>query len=112
MSLITCTACWNPINWCESFNKFGHADGEDCVHTNIVAGELRKAGYYVKVHEDSHNPIIVEIGEEGEVGELAQFYADDMPANNQPGYTNPRDTLPSEVVALLDRIFGTGEFFD
>lgn len=112
MTQITCSACWNPINWCESFNKFGHADGEDCIHTPTVAKALRDAGYYVRLHDvGSPNPVIIELGEEGEPGELAQFYADDMPAGNQPGYTNPRATLPPEVVALLDRLFGTGEFF-
>lgn len=108
----TCSACWNPINWCESFNKFGHDDGDDCVHTPQVAAALRKAGYYVKEDDGTwHNAIIIEIGEEGESGELAQFYAEGLPAGTVTGYTNPRTVLPAEVVAMLDRIFGTGEFF-
>lgn len=107
----TCSHCWNPINWTESFNKFGHDDGDDCVHTTEVAQALRTAGYYVKVDDETiHNPIILEIGEEGEPGELAQFYAQDIPVGNVPGYTDPHTVLPDEVVALLNRVFGVAEF--
>lgn len=106
-----CPSCWNPVNWCESFNKFGHGDGDDCVHTGQVARVLREAGYFVEVFEGMHNPHIVTVAQEGEPGELVQFYADDMPKDNNPGYTDPREILPQEVVALLDRVFGAGQFF-
>ena len=108
-----CPHCWNPINWCESFNKYGHGDGDDCVHTMEVAKALRQAGYFVKVDNDTlHNPIVIEIGEEGEPGEVRQFFADNIPAGTIAGHTNPREVLPENVVAMLDRIFGQGEFFD
>jgi hypothetical protein len=108
-----CPHCWNPINWCESFNKYGHDDGDDCVHTQEVAKALRKAGYFVKVdNETLHNPIVVEIGEEGEPGELRQFFADNIPPGTIAGQSNPREVLPADVIAMLDRTFGNGEFFD
>lgn len=108
----TCSQCCDPVNWCESFNKFGHGDGDDCVHTTIVANMLKRAGYYVK-HTDSsmHNPLITEIGSENIPGELAQFYAQGIPAGTRVGYSDPREALPVPVVALLDRFFGEGEFF-
>jgi hypothetical protein len=108
-----CPHCWNPINWCESFAKYGHDDGDDCVHTLEVARALRRAGYYVKVQtadDTLHNPIVLEVGEEGEPGELKQFFADDIPAGTVAGMSNPREVLPPDVVAMLDRIFGQGEF--
>lgn len=112
MPIQHCSHCWSGINWCESFNVHGHDDGDDCVHTQHVAKALREAGYYVKVQGSTlHNPVIEEIGEEGEPGELSQFFAEGMPSGTKVGYSNPREVLPAEVVAMLDRIFGFGEFF-
>lgn len=111
MNMNKCARCWSPINWCESFSKYGHSDGDDCVHSQDVAAALREAGYYVKAdYETLHNPVILEIGEQGEPGELLQFFALDIPAGNVPGKSNPREVLPEHVVAMLDRIFGPGEF--
>jgi hypothetical protein len=108
-----CPNCQNTINWCGSFNKNGHDDGDSCIHTAQVAKALRDAGYYVQLEKDIFpNVVIREIGDVGEPGELVQFYADDIPAGTAVGKTNPRDALLPEVVALLDRVFGTGEFIN
>jgi len=104
-----CPLCWSRINWCESFSTHGHADGDDCVHTNQVAAVLRKAGYWVIIEEGGlHNSIISEIGQEEIPGELNQFYFDNKPPGNIVGSTDPRTVLPAEVNALLDRVFGSG----
>jgi hypothetical protein len=54
----------------------------------------------------------MEIGEEGEPGELRQFFADNIPPGTIAGQSNPREVLPADVIAMLDRTFGNGEFFD
>jgi hypothetical protein len=106
-----CGSCWNPVNWCESFDKFGHGDGDDCVHTNIVAAEIEKAGYSVEVFQSQlHNPIVVTIAKPPKA-DNALVYWDNVPEGNNPGYSNPRDNLPAELVATLDEVFGKGEFF-
>jgi len=106
-----CTHCWNPINWCESFDKHGHGDGDDCVHTQQVASSLRAAGFEVDVHDDTlHNPVITEIRKAGAAG-LAVIYNDSTPGGNILADINPRNALPAEIVALLDQTFGRGEVY-
>lgn len=108
-----CPDCGNAINWCESFNQLGHDEGDSCLHTRQVAKALRDAGYYVKLADYIFpNLVIDEIGDVGEPGELVQFYAEDIPAGTVVGKTNPREVLPPEVVAILDRVFGTGQFLN
>lgn len=107
----TCIRCWNPINWCESFDHFGHGDGEDCTHTPYIARALSEAGYEVEVLEDSmHNPIVLSISKES-AGLITVVYSDTVPTGNRPGFCDPRRVLPADIVELLDRKFGPGEFF-
>jgi hypothetical protein len=107
-----CGSCWNPINWCESFNKFGHGDGEDCIHTTQVAAEIEKHGYEVEVLQRTiHNPLIVRIVRKGADGNPEFVYSDDIPAGARPGYSNPREDLPPWLIEILDTAFGAGEFF-
>lgn len=105
-----CPLCWTQPNWCESFNQFGHDDGDDCVHTGQVAMALQSAGYYVKLApEGLHNRIIEAVGELDVDGKLQLFYGPEVP-NVQLGYTDPRGILPAKVVDFLDKKFGVGEF--
>lgn len=101
-----CGSCWNPINWCESFNKFGHGDGEDCIHTTQVAAEIEQHGYEVEVLQDTiHNPRIVRIVRKAADGNLEFVYGDDLPEGTRPGYSNPRETLPPRLVETLDEVW-------
>lgn len=107
-----CSACWSPVNWCESFDKFGHDQGDDCVHTEKVAQALRVAGYYVETtDENMHNTVILKVGEPMSDGTVKDVFAHDLPAGNRIGYTAPREMLPAEIVRFLDDTFGKGEFF-
>lgn len=109
----TCPACWSPINWCESFAKFGHDDGEDCVHTFNVGNFIEKVGYHVEVLSVStHNPIVLVLSKLDDEHKLVVTYGDNIPEGNQLGYSNPRENLPPALVTLLDQEFGTGEWFD
>ena len=107
-----CPSCWNPVNWCESFDKFGHDDGDDCVHTTRVAAALQQAGYHVEYDtETHHNPLITVVGQKMSDGSVRIAYSDGMPEGISVGYSDPREVLPAEVVEFLDETFGKGEFF-
>jgi len=107
-----CGSCWSQVNWCESFDKFGHDDGDDCVHTASVVRALREAGYHAKLtEENTHNTLIEEVGYLMSDGSVQVVFADDIPAGASVGYSDPRDTLPAEIVEFLDNSFGKGEFF-
>lgn len=111
VAAVACPLCWTQPNWCESFNKFGHDEGDDCVHTGQVAMALQEAGYYVKLGpENIHNRIIEEVGEMGGCREMLLFYGAAV-RDVQVGYTDPRTILPPKVVNFLDKKFGIGEFF-
>lgn len=104
-----CTHCWNPINWCESFDMYGHGDGDDCIHTSDIQRALSAAGYAVDILDGTmHNPIVLRITQVGAAPGVV--YSDTVPEGNNPGYSNPRTALPADIVALLDRTFGVGEF--
>jgi hypothetical protein len=107
-----CHKCWSPINWKESLNKYGHGDGDDCVHTPQVAAQIRKLGYEPTMHDDSlHNAILVKI-ERASTGEVV--WEDGMSVADTTvlaGETDPSQILPAELVEALDKHFGRGEFF-
>jgi len=108
-----CGDCWSQVNWCESFDKFGHGDGDDCVHTTLVVRALREAGYQVQMTSDEgvHNIVIDQIGYRMADGSVQVVFADGIPADVKVGYANPREVLPAEIVKFLDNSFGIGEFF-
>jgi hypothetical protein len=107
-----CGACWDPINWCESFYKFGHGEGDECVHTGSVAHVLRAAGYHAETFDETmHNTVISQVGYRMSDGTINVVYTDDLPAGNQVGYSDPREMLPADIVKFLDDSFGRGEFF-
>jgi hypothetical protein len=107
-----CLACWSRVNWCESFDKFGHGQGDACVHTVEVAQTLREAGYLVETTEDAlHNTVILNVGLQMSDGTVKTVFAPDVPVGNEIGYSDPREMLPAEIVKFLDDTFGKGEFF-
>jgi len=92
-----CPTCGGIHEWMweEAFDKFGFNDGESQVMTDEVVAVLEKAGYDVRSWQwGPHNEIIIEIAKDG-----VQL----IPAKTNIGYDDPRDYLPSEIVALLDR---------
>lgn len=107
-----CGSCWNQVNWCESFDKFGHGDGDDCIHTAQVVRALRDAGYHARLYEGGmHNTLIDEIGYRMSDGSVQVVFADDVPVGARIGYSNPREVLPADIVEFLDKSFGIGAFF-
>lgn len=107
-----CGHCWTQVNWCESFDKFGHGDGDDCVHTAQVVHALREAGYHAMLNDGgTHNTVIDEIGYRMSDGSVQVVFSDDVPMGARVGYSNPREVLPADIVSFLDNSFGKGEFF-
>jgi hypothetical protein len=91
-------------SWEDAFDKFGFGDGDDLVMTEIVAQALRRHGYDVEtMHWGFHNTIITSISRNGAVC---------IPDEVTLGYDEPRQYLPTEVVALLDREFRDGMLID
>ncbi|KWU26310.1 hypothetical protein [Burkholderia cenocepacia] len=109
---MVCHKCWNPINWKESFNKYGHGDGDDCVHTPQVAAHIRKLGFEPTMHDVAlHNPVLVRI-ERVSSGDVV--WGDGLIVAGEPllvGEVDPSDVLPRELLDALDKHFGRGEFF-
>lgn len=101
MSFTTCTCCGGDYFWIweDAFNKFGFDDGEAIVMTATVAAALKGAGYTVDRDVwGLHNEVIISIKRDG---------VELIPHDRiQPGYDDPRDYLPIDVVALLDAAFG------
>lgn len=99
MSSTTTTArpSRTPRNWQweEAFDKFGFNDGDGVVMTEVVADALRKAGLAVTTSAWGwHNIVIDSIKRDG-----TPLFPDTVTL----GYDNPRDYLPEDVIALLDR---------
>lgn len=83
--------------WEEAFDKFGFHDGGEQIETYEVADVLTEAGYEVKVDGwGMHNMLIVSIKKDGK----------ELIPHDDPkiafGYTDARDYLPAEIIALLD----------
>lgn len=92
----TCGAC-QSWSWTEAFDKFGFNDGDGIIMTHKVVGVLRDAGYKADVEPwGIHNVVITELTRDG---------VSCIPDGTRLGYDDPRDYLPSEVIALLDEAF-------
>lgn len=99
MSFCICTTCGNRYDWKweEAFEKFGFSDGGGMIMTETVADALRSAGYTVTVEPwGIHNVVITDLERDGR---------NLIPDGPRIGYDDPRDYLPPEVVALLDKAF-------
>lgn len=93
----TCPTCGAPVawGWEEAFDKFGFDDGDGLVMTFAVAAVLIKAGYEVTHHTwGMHNDVISELLRDG---------VSLIPEDANLGYDDPREYLPDEIFALLDR---------
>jgi hypothetical protein len=90
--------------WEEAFDKFGFSDGDGQNETGQVEGVLADAGYAVKMDAwGLHNEVIVSIKKDGQ--ELIPFDDPEIAF----GYTDARDYLPAEIIALLDEKFPEDE---
>lgn len=99
MSYTICPSCGmkHEWSWEEAFDKFGFGDGDGLVMTEVVADALRAAGCEVKVQPwGIHNVVITAISRNGTAL---------VPESVNVGYDDPRDYLPTELVALLDEAF-------
>ena len=88
--------------WEEAFNKFGFGDGDGEVMTDSVVAAIQAKGYRV-AHQvwGMHNDTIYEIKRaDGTV-----IYPPPSKPNYRVGYDNPRDVLPPDLVAHLDKEF-------
>ncbi len=96
MSITHCPSCRQETewSWTEAFDKFGFNDGDGLIMTEHVAETLTKAGYTVATQAWSiHNVIIASI---------KRADIELIPANANPGYDDPLDYLPNDVIALLN----------
>lgn len=86
--------------WEEAFDKFGFNDGDGQNETAQVEDVLTDAGYEVRTGAwGLHNEVIISIKKDGQ--ELIPF--DDPKIAF--GYTDAREYLPAEIIALLDEKF-------
>ncbi len=83
-------------HWEEAFAKFGFNDGDGQVETWSVEAVLLEAWYQVVVNQwGLHNTVIVSI-----IRDDVKY----IPVKGICfGYDNPRDYLPGEIIALLDK---------
>lgn len=85
-------------------HSFGFNDGNGQNETGQVEGVLADAGYAVKMDAwGLHNEVIVSIKKHGQ--ELIPF----SDLKIAFGYTDPREYLPAEIIALLDQAFPEDE---
>lgn len=106
MPITRCETCGRDQHWSwdDAFDKFGFDDGNGQVETERVARVLAAAGYEVAIQPwGCHNIIINGIWQNG---------VSLMPDERSPytlGYDNPRNYLPPEIVALLDKALPESE---
>lgn len=100
-----CAACWNSVNWLEAFNKFGHGDGEDCVHTGQIARAMEAVGYEAEVLSGCHNDYVVALYDQ----DKHLCWPRDA---THVGYDNPYEELPQPLVQHLDSCFGKPEWYN
>lgn len=96
MPKTTCRRCGNHLLWIweEAFNKFGFGDGDGQVETDTVMLTLERAGYSASASKwGLHNIIIHSIKRNG---------VEQIPADANVGYDDPRKYLPRCIVKLLD----------
>ena len=93
--------CYCGWSWEDAFDKFGFDDGDGIVMTDTVAQTLRDNGYKVEVTPwGLHNVVITGIARDG---------ISLIPEATELGYDDPRNYLPHDIVALLDRSFRNSE---
>lgn len=103
---INCGRITFQWRWEEAFDKFGFSDGDGQNETGQVECVLSDAGYEVKMDAwGLHNDVIVSIKKDGQ----EQIPHDDPKIAF--GYTDPREYLPAEIIALLDEHFPEEEPF-
>jgi hypothetical protein len=101
MPVDVCECCGGQIawSWTEAFEKFGFNDGDGQIMTYVVRDVLTEAGFEVTDHHwGLHNVVIVSI--------VCPTRGELMPGDAsgvQVGYDDPRDYLPADIIALLDR---------
>lgn len=87
--------------WEEAFYKFGFDDGDGVVNTGDVARELESLGYTVETQLcGMHNDIITKLEKDG-TDLIAKAEAEGF----EVGYDDPREYLPDDLAAALDRAF-------
>ena len=87
-----------PIEWEQTFDKYGFGDGDDTIYTPDVAAYLEDRGYVTEWGGGCHNDYFDSIQDEDgcELVELPGIRA---------GHDDPRDYLPAALVAALDANF-------
>ena len=94
-----CNICGGTFHWRweEAFEKFGFGDGTNAHLTEEVVHVLERASYTGNAYEwGCHNTVIDSIRKDG---------AELIPLATRIGYDNPRDYLPKDIIALLDKAF-------
>ena len=87
-----------PIEWEQTFDKYGFGDGDDTIYTPDVAAYLEERGYVTEWGGGCHNDYFDSIQDEDgcELVELPGIRA---------GHDDPREYLPAALVAALDANF-------
>ena len=103
MSITRCKHCGHEHDWrwTEAFEKFGFDDGDGLVMTETVVNVLAAAGYAVSSFMwGMHNTII---------SSIRRGRTELIPKGTKVGYDDPRQYLPTEIIALLDERFDRNE---
>jgi hypothetical protein len=95
-------------SWEEAFDKFGFDDGDGIVMTWKVIEVLNEAGYILEeVQWGMHNTIIDTIT----TADGTLIFGDGVPNESvSPGYTDPREVLPADLVKFLDETLPGPEY--
>lgn len=99
MVTTVCENCGGEFqwNWEEAFDKFGFNDGDGQVETWQLVDHLTELGYDIECNQwGLHNTIIFSIKKYG---------VELIPENASLGYDCPRNFLPKDIIALLDKAF-------
>ena len=99
MAISKCENCGGDYHWFweEAFDKFGFGDGDGQIETWRVRSVLEQAGYTVQEADwGLHNTIIISIEKDRE---------EQIPADANVGYDDPRKYLQRKIVRLLDKSF-------
>lgn len=95
-----CDTCGNSYHWSEAFAKFGYDDGNGRIETPYIAQALINAGYSVKYSRWSpHNTLIYSITKDGKEYMPSEY------SDYRIGYDNPREYLPADIIAVLEKDF-------
>tara|TARA_R110002072_G_scaffold148598_1_gene296090 strand:- start:2819 stop:3379 length:561 start_codon:yes stop_codon:yes gene_type:complete len=86
--------------WEDAFDKYGYDDGDGLVGTYEVERVLIDAGYEVECVQWGLHNVVIEVIRKGGI--------DAIPTDDDEvciGYSDPRDYLPQDIIALLDLHF-------